>query len=213
MLNDPANQLLIALTALLFAVLAIGMRLTKQREREQRKIEAEFITILQRAFENKAVATLNDLIALHDAHFEDQGSRVRDYRRILRALQGVQLHIATELAPKPEVISRLAELRELTDLVTKAFLSEEKRVPFNGTSEPERGLLEDLLELTASDKAIVGAKLTRLAELIVARTETMKALSEDQGRAKRMTYWGVVGTVLFGVISIVLALWSRQGKP
>jgi hypothetical protein len=72
-------------------------------------------------------------------------------------------------------------------------------------------LLEDILELTSSDKTIVGGKLTRLAELIMARSETIKTLGEEKGQARRLAYLGVAGTVLFGILSIVLTLWSRRG--
>lgn len=71
-------------------------------------------------------------------------------------------------------------------------------------------MLEDILELTKSDREIVSGKLTRLAELIAARSETVKTLGEEKGKANRLALWGLLGTVIFGVLSIVATVWKLK---
>jgi hypothetical protein len=212
-LNDPFLRLLLALIPVL---IGIGIWLSVKQTRERRQKEEGFAVILRKAFENKSITTVNDLVALHDAHFHDQVSPVLMYRQIQRSLETVQLQIATSPVQGTghRLIPALGELRELTELVTKSLASEEKRVPFYGAPEPERGLLEDILELTNSDRDIVGGKLTRLAELIAARSETIKTLGEEKGKAKQLAFLGLAGTVLFGILSIAVTLWSlKHGAP
>jgi hypothetical protein len=171
-----------------------------------------FVALLVTAFENKAVSTVDDVVALHDAHFHDDASPVLAYQQMQRSLQAVQLQVATSHVQGVghKLIPVLGELRELTDLVSKRVASEKKRVPFFGTPEPERGLLEDILELTKSDREIVGGKLTRLAELIAARSEVVKTLGDEKGKAKRLAYLGLAGTVVFGILSIAVTWWSLR---
>lgn len=85
----------------------------------------------------------------------------------------------------------------------------EKTVPFHGTPEPEREILEDILELTEADREIVYQKLGRLGELVAARQETILTLGEEKGNARRLALWGLCGTILFGTASIALTLtWA-----
>jgi hypothetical protein len=211
--NDPPIRFLLALIP---ALMGVGIWLSIKERRERRRKESEFVSLLLTAFENKAIATVDDLVALHDAHFDRPGSPVLVYRQLRRFLEAVQLQIASAQAHRTahKLIPRLGELRGLTDLVAKTLATEEKRVPFYGTPEPERGLLEDILELTNSDREIVGGKLTRLAELIAARSETIKTLGDEKGKATKLAYWGLAGTLLFGILSLVVTLWSlKQGGP
>lgn len=189
-------------------------RYFRKRQTERRKKNQEFIEILLQAFANEAASNVQDLVALHAAHFDSERSPVWVFRDLHAFMQAVQLRVArshpVDGVPH-KLIPRLTELRTLTDLVAKSLASEEKRVPFYGAPEPERGVLEDVLELTSADRTIVAEKLMRLAELIQTRHETIRALGEEKGQARKLAWWGLAGTVLFGVVSVILTFWTRTG--
>ena len=116
-----------------------------------------------------------------------------------------------------KLIERLDELKLLTNSIHELLKEEEKRVPFYGTPDLERSLLEDILEITASDKELINVKLTRLAELIKARQDTINVLGEEKGEARKLAYWGLAGSVVFGMVSIILGIvqyiQAKGGAP
>ncbi|MBA3016553.1 MAG: hypothetical protein KJ550_00795 [Proteobacteria bacterium] len=103
---------------------------------------------------------------------------------------------------------KLVVLRELIETLNESLSAEERRVPFYGTPEQERDLLEDILELTTADRDIVNSKLSRLAELIRVRQDTVNTLGEEKGKARKLAAWGLTGTIIFGVLSVILKIWG-----
>jgi hypothetical protein len=183
----------------------------RKRERARKQRMSEFVYSLRTAFEKKAISRVEDLVVLYDAKFGRGDPDVKVYSQIYSGLEEVQSSISTQISRSKfddDLLKRLDELRDLMEKVNAELKREQRRVPFYGTPEPERETLEDLLELTSADKEIVSGKLTKLAELISARENTIKSLGEEKGRARRLSIWGFAGTVLFGITSIALTLWS-----
>ena len=61
---------------------------------------------------------------------------------------------------------------------------------------------------TENEKPMIQSKLVRLAESIDVRQQESKVLGEERGQARRLAKWGLVGTIVFGVLSVGLALMT-----
>jgi len=212
-INIDTLPILLATVLVLAMIGAFAWYISRQQKEKKRK-EAEFVKLLLDTFRNKTISTTTDLIAFYESYFRVVRSKVRMYSDICFFLEQVQLGISSSKpdTPEYELISRLDEIRQLINSVSELLKEEEKRVPFYGTPEQERGLLEDILELTAADRTLVNIKLTRLAELIEARQETINVLGEEKGQARKLAYWGLAGTVVFGIVSIVLTIIQLSQK-
>lgn len=170
-------------------------------------LEAAFVESLFRAFSNQAVNDVHDLVHLYLAHFQSEQVNVETLRNLLLCLEKIQLRIsASSLASEKILISRLGELRALQEQTLEALRQEKRRTPFYGIPEPERGYLEDILELTDVDRSIVSDKLTILGSMILARQQTIDKLSEEKGTAKKLAWLGLIGMLLFGTISVILGI-------
>jgi hypothetical protein len=83
--------------------------------------------------------------------------------------------------------------------------------PLSGTPEPERLLLEELLERSAGGKCSVGSKLEALAKAIRIRQGAVEQLRWESGRSLRLARWGWVGTAGFSIPSILLGILALGG--
>jgi hypothetical protein len=81
-------------------------------------------------------------------------------------------------------------------------------VPFSGTAEPERGVLEELLAMPASEKARATEKLEVLARAIRDRHDALERLSQQNARALRLARWGWYASLALAVLTVILGLIS-----
>jgi hypothetical protein len=205
--SDPLNVLKVG-TLVIAAFFATAVYwYTVRRKREIRHREAAFVTSLVNSFNNNALMSVEDVLALHHAEYPSGWSQVQVQRHVHYLLRAVQLRISSSHPNSPEH-ALLGRLDDLRTLIAAAVLldAEERRVPFYGTPEPERAVLEDIFELTRADKEIVGAKLTKLAELVTAREDTLRKIGEEKGHARKLALLGFFGTFAFGIISLILTL-------
>lgn len=180
----------------------------EKKKQERKKKEVEFVGILLSAFNNSAIKDSSDLISFYESQFGVARQKIKMYSDIHLLLAQAQVKISSAAPNSAEqnLVSRIDELRQLGNSVNALLREEEKREPFYGTPDIERSLLEDILELTASDKDVVNAKLIRLAELIKARQDTIDVLGEEKGKARKLAYWGLAGSVVFGIASLILGV-------
>jgi hypothetical protein len=83
---------------------------------------------------------------------------------------------------------------------------EQQCVPFSGTPEAERQLLEDILKLAGEDTSRVRPKLDGLAMEIRIRQDTVERLGWESGRSLKLARWGWFGTVAFSILSVILGI-------
>jgi hypothetical protein len=193
-----------------FIVIIYMFRQFFKEKKDRELLQAAFVELLLRAFSNNAIPGIDDIVSLYHAHFGTSGASVDIYRHIYSFLERVQLRISSAHPGDIDVYKlrdRLPELRQLMNSGLVILKTEEKKVPFYGIHNPERELLEDILELTAADRNIVGVKLTRLAELVRARQDTIETLGEEKGKATKLGYLGLAGTIIFGILSVGLTIW------
>ena len=202
--------LILVLIILAIIVAVFGIRFKRKMKQELERSEEEFTNLLLKAFLNDTISGVADILSFYHAHFSTDRSNVLVYRNIYSLLEKAQLRISSGdfAPPQSNLKERLPELRELMKAIASKLETEEKKIPFFGTPASERELLEDILELTDADKEIVNGKLSRLAELIRARQETVTILGEEKGKARRLSFWGLAGTIFFGLLSIVLSIWK-----
>jgi hypothetical protein len=102
-------------------------------------------------------------------------------------------------------------LRELLAVNQRTLEVELQCVPFSGTPEPERQLLEAVLELAAENTRRVGPKLDALAKAIRIRQDAVEQLGKESGRSLRLARWGWLGTAGFSILSIILGILALGG--
>lgn len=90
--------------------------------------------------------------------------------------------------------------------VEKADL--EHKEPFNDIHDPEKSLLIDIFEELDPSKTIVRQKVFQLGNIIKMKHQDLLKLQADNAKAAAWTRWGTAGTVVFGVLSLVLSLMA-----
>jgi hypothetical protein len=71
--------------------------------------------------------------------------------------------------------------------------------------------LQEALELAAEDTRKVDPKLDALAKAIRIRQDTVEQLGRESGRSLKLARWGWLGTAVFSILSIILAILALGG--
>ncbi len=168
--------------------------------------------MLVSAARNNAVQEAEDLFTFFRAHYDPTFMGLADYEKALNLLERAVFSMASAEARSSgeDLKEQVTELKNLRQRVVCMVEKEQKKVPFHGTPEQERQLLEDILELTDADKAVVYTKLSRLADLVRARQDTINVLGDEKGRATKLAWIGLAGTILLGIVSIILTIWTMR---
>jgi hypothetical protein len=187
-------------------------RLARMRRRRDNP-RADFLKKLLPGLASRAIRDINDV---HNAYRRFFGvgtlkaSHLEEIADFLRTAM-------TRMASPPQGTSgaRSQEPREaLRDLLAvnqRTLEVELQCVPFSGTPEPERQLLEDVLELAFENSKRVGPKLDALAKTIRIRQDAVEQLGRESGRSLRLAGWGWLGTACFSILSILLAVMALGG--
>lgn len=205
--------LLASVAVALSAVFLVELSRFERMRRRRATLRSAFVKQLLRGLANKAIQDISDVHnsyraffgigALKASHLEEMAEFLR------RAMEGIA---STPQGPSD---ARLHEntrvLSELLGANQRALEVELQCVPFSGTPEPERQLLEDILELTVEDKTKVSAKLDALARTIRIRQDTVERLGRESGRTLRLARWGWFGTMSLSVLSIILGILALGG--
>src|SRR4030042_1549501 len=177
----------------------------KKRRKEREKRDTEFVSSLVKAIQNGSIQHLKDVNDLFCAFFKVIRQEYIEADRIGLFLRRTKHTISVEMLDPGKQRSALLDI--VNSLITKneeILANERQRLPFSGVPSHERSLLEDILQLSSSeDKAYVREKLENLASAIKIRQETINQLSEEKGRSLKWAKWGVFGTIVFSLISIV----------
>ena len=177
----------------------------RRRQADPRSV---FLKELLRRLANKAIRDISDVHNSYRAFFGVGALKGSHLEEIAEFLQRAIPRIAS--APHgssdgwPNESTQL--LRELLAENRRALEVELQCLPFSGTPEPERQLLQDILELMVEDKTRVTAKLGELAKAIRIRQDTVERLGRESGRSMRLARWGWLGTVGFSILSIILGV-------
>ncbi len=126
----------------------------------------------------------------------------------LRQIQS-SLRLALRDAIKSEDFAALRDrILCLIDEAQAEIHSLQQRKPFDGLQEPEKSLLVDLLGEIPHDKATPRQKALQLADIIKLKHQDMLTLQAENAKSAAWTRWGTYGTIFFGILSIVLSIYT-----
>ncbi len=199
--------LLAGMTILVSTIFLIELRLlAKQRRRPDARS----------AFGDKLLrdltrGTIREIADVYDAYRSFLGievlrsSHLEDIREFLQAAisQSAGMH---PQAVGAEVHADIQLAQELLAANERALEVEMHCAPFSGTPEPERHLLEDLVNLTAGDDRPAMMKLGLLAKAIRTRLDALDGAEREGARTMTLARWGWIGTICFSLLAIILGL-------
>ena len=202
--------------SMFLAVVAIGLSAVflavlsqfEQVQRRQASVRSDFLEALQRRLGTKA---FRDIGAVHRLYREFFGvgvlrsAHLDDIAEFLRrATQRIAPAPGESRGGTPEATREL--LRELIAANQRALDVERMCAPFSGTPEPERRMLQDLLDLPADRKAAATPTLDALARAIRFRQDALEWLDEGSRRAVRLARWGWYGTLVLAFLCMLLGV-------
>ena len=194
----------IGLSAVVLAVLRrfeqVGQRLAHAR--------SDFLHRLLRGLAKNAIQNISDVHYSYRFFFGIGVLRGSHLEEIAEFLQSAMRQIASAPPESSDATEdmRIKLLRDLIAANQRALEVECMCVPFSGTPEPERELLEELRELPVEDKSKVTAKLDALAKAIRFRQDAVERLGKESGRSRRLARWGWYGTLALAILSAILGV-------
>ena len=91
----------------------------------------------------------------------------------------------------------------------------QQREPFNDIQDPEKSLLIDIFHEIDVTQTVAKQKVVQLSNIIKIKHQDILKLQSDNARAANWTRWGAVGTIFFGILSLVLSVisirWAMGG--
>jgi len=194
----------VALSAVFLAELA---RFERVRRRQARP-RADFLRKLLRGLAKQRIQTIGDVHNSYRSFFGVDVLRGSHLEEVAEFLEGaIRRSVSTpQGVPQEGPHLRTQSLRELLVVNQRALDVELMCVPFSGTPEPERRILEKLLELTVEDNSKATVTLNALARAIRIRQDTVERMSQESGRSLRWARWGWYGTLAFAILSAVLGI-------
>jgi hypothetical protein len=103
----------------------------------------------------------------------------------------------------PDIRDRLIQL---LDQIKKERDILQNKEPFNDIQDPEKSLLIDIFFEIDSTHTVARQKAFQLANIIKLKHQDVLKLQAANAKAATWTKWGTAGTVVFGVLSIVLSV-------
>lgn len=129
---------------------------------------------------------------------------------VLRELQADLRKILKEVIKSKEHYGLKDKILGFIDEAeTKATALLEKK-PFDDLGDPEKSLLIDILEELPKDKAMPKQKLLQMAEIIKNKYQNIEKLQLENQKSAAWTRWGAFGTLIFGILSLVLSLYPSK---
>jgi hypothetical protein len=193
-----------AVSAVFLAELARFERVRRRHARPR----SDYLRKLVRGLARQRIRDLGDVHNSYRAFFGVDVLRGSHLEEVAEFLQGAMLWTVSTPQGlshgRPQV--RAQTLRELLAVNQRALEVELMRVPFSGTPDPERRILEEVLALTVADGSEATAKLHALAKAIRIRQDAVERLGRERGRSLRSARWGWYGTLAFAILSAVLGV-------
>jgi len=187
-------------------------RLARMRRRRDSP-RSDFLKRLLPGVANRAIRDIGDVHTAYRTFFGIGTLRASHLEEIADFLRTAMTRLASAPQGSSEAGSQehIQVLRDLVAVNQRTLEVERQWVPFSGTPETERQLLEEVLELAAENARKVGPKLDALAKTIRIRQEAVEQLGRESGRSLRLARWGWVGAAGFSILSIFLGLLALGG--
>ena len=201
-------MLVAAAAVVLSAVFLVELWRIEGARRRQTHPRSAFLKKLMRGLDRK---TLQDIGELHHAYrsfFGVSVLRSSHLEEIAELLQRAELLFASDPQASPGVPpqAKMRVVQELLAANQRALEVEHLCMPFSGTPEPERKLLEDLLGLATEDKAKVSATLEALAKVIRLRHDSVARFACESSHSIKVARWGWYGTLALAILAAILGL-------
>jgi hypothetical protein len=202
-------SILFACVALVLSVVCLlALSHIERMRRRGSSARSAFVKELLRGLANKTIRDLSDMHNSYRAFIGIGTLRVSHLEELAEFLRSAMLRTASvpHESSRSDPEERTQLLQELLAGNQRVLEVEQHCVPFSGSPEPERKLMEEILELPATDKTSVRAKLDMLAKAIRIREDTVERFGRERDRSLQLARWGWFGTVGFSLLSIILAI-------
>jgi hypothetical protein len=201
------GSILLAMVAVaLSAVFLLRLEHFEDLRRRTARPRSAFLKKLLRGLAKRRIRDLGDVHNSYRAFFGVdtlRGSHLEEVGEFLRQAMARTSSATEEL---PDGRPGTHSLRELLVMNQRALEAELMCVPFSGTPDPERRILEELLEMAEGDKTKAAARLNVLAKAIRIRQDALGRLGQESSRCLRWAWMGWYGTLVFAVLSAVLGI-------
>jgi hypothetical protein len=199
--------------AMIFTVMAGGLsivflaelrRFERLRQR-QTSPRSDFLKRLLRLLSRNRIRTIGDVHQAYRAFFGVDVLRSSHLEDVAEFLQTAMRRIASVPEGAPDRLRTKTEAIQALLVANRRALDVERMcIPFSGTPEPERALLEQLAGFSVEDKAELTGKLDALAKAIRFREDLVERLGYERDRAVKLARWGCRGALVLGILSAVL---------
>jgi hypothetical protein len=202
------STLLASAAVVLSAVFLSELSRLERMRRRRDNPRLDYLTRLLRGVAKRSIKDIGDLYKSYRAFFGVAALRASHLEEIADFLRRATVRIPSAPPGRSDAPSHedLQVLLELLAANRRALEVEQQCVPFSGTPEAERQLLEDILKLAGEDTSRVRPKLDGLAMEIRIRQDTVERLGWESGRSLKLARWGWFGTVAFSILSVILGI-------
>jgi hypothetical protein len=199
-------MLFAAVAAGLSAVFLVELRRFERIRWRQASPRLEFLKRLLRGLARRRIKGIGDVHQSYRAFFGVGVLRSSHLGEIAEFLEQAMRRIASgpQGAPGGRLEAKIESLHELLAANQRVLEVERMCVPFSGTPESEREVLEELLELPVEDKTKVTAKLDALAKAIRFRQDLVERLGYERDRSVKLARWGCYGALVLAILSAIL---------
>lgn len=188
---------------------------------KRRQLELEEITVEMPSFETRKEPAFDDslktLITRDDVTLrilEEIYAAGRFYTmESRRAISLIRIQRSLRIVLRDAVkADNFEQIRDKTlrllDEAQKELDLLQQRKPFEGLEDPEKSLLVDLVAEIPADKIIPRQKALQLADIIKIKHQDIRNLQVQNARSAAWTRWGTFGTISFGLLSIILSIYT-----
>jgi hypothetical protein len=173
------------------------------RERDD-KIEKEFIKAMQEGLKKEIAFSERYILQIYEAIIQPDYTGPDSYDKITSLLKKFLLYLSS--GEKTEKISDEL-IKEWSQIISEYIGKFEKESPYSDLTDAERSILIDMHNFAENnDHEAIKRKISEIARIIRVRTSDMNQMAESNKRANLYAKIGIVLTILFGIISLVLTL-------
>ncbi len=196
---------LAGLGIVLAALFLLELSRFERVRRRQGNSRSAFVKTLLRGMTAERIQEIGDVHNSYRAYFGVGVLKASHLEEISEFLRWAMAPGASS-PPEPSTPQLLEKLLAANQ---RALEVELQCVPFSGTPEPERQLLEGISRLATTDGAV--NKLAALARAIRIRQDSTDWLDRERSWSLRFAKWGWLGTVGFCLLTILLGILALGG--
>lgn len=186
----------------------IDKKIRKSRDLKIQHLTQELKSSILNAIKNDALNNLKDVEDYYASVFANSLILDDEHYPTLSALLDAKLQLATADYVITERAAWITKLDELISTLNEKHAEKIRKAPFSGIPDPERGLLEDLYEITnAKTDNFVFSKLEELASTITLRRKESEKYIDEKQESLKLAKRGLWATIVFSIVSILLAIY------